>query len=647
MTNSVIGALRVTLGMDSAAFETGLGKASRSAKGFSFEMGRISNDISTKMGSLAATLAAGFAGILGATLATAGRQALGFADDLATAADQVGVNVERFQTLKQSFRALEISGDMFDKSLRSLVTTLGDVQNGTDNAATQALDRMGIKTRILNGEITTTDQLLDAIADSAGIFGSQAEFAASVTDIFGKKAGPQLAAALRNGSSAIKSMEADLRSAGTVLTEQQINKLAEANEVIDRWQENASYRMAIFAADALTSLEKAGAAFDEWIAKRRAEEDRAAKDDNWFFKGLRAYGGSRRAATSRSGPIAMTNPANGADVNRRIGFNVTDPVAPSPSPKPVRMAGGGGGRGTAAASAGGGARAAKEVDEFAKAMQAMQKRAADARAEFDLMEMSLNDIDLVEARLRMEAFRFEQEHGSKWTKLQSEQYREAARELRVWSGETARLMQLQADIASFALPEFDIEASKRALIASMADLPDLSKSELVLPMLDAFSQLAAGVANSMSAMESSLNGFVSSIKKGDIIGIIGNLANLIGAVVGTINGVKSAFGGKIAIPARRAAGGPITRGRPYLVGELGPELVIPNTSGAVIPNRKLRGQSGMRVQVVKGELFDVIVEEISARTSAAQINLAAPGIASMGSTGAVMNMERMRRSRLA
>ena len=46
----------------------------------------------------------------------------------------------------------------------------------------------------------------------------------------------------------------------------------------------------------------------------------------------------------------------------------------------------------------------------------------------------------------------------------------------------------------------------------------------------------------------------------------------------------------------RAIGGPITGGKPYMVGERGPELVVPSRNGTVIPNNQLGG--GQPVQVV-------------------------------------------------
>lgn len=44
----------------------------------------------------------------------------------------------------------------------------------------------------------------------------------------------------------------------------------------------------------------------------------------------------------------------------------------------------------------------------------------------------------------------------------------------------------------------------------------------------------------------------------------------------------------------RASGGPVDAGKPYLVGEKGPELMIPRTSGLVVPNEKLRASGSER-----------------------------------------------------
>lgn len=42
----------------------------------------------------------------------------------------------------------------------------------------------------------------------------------------------------------------------------------------------------------------------------------------------------------------------------------------------------------------------------------------------------------------------------------------------------------------------------------------------------------------------------------------------------------------------RAEGGPVSAGSPYIVGEKGPELFVPRSSGSIVPNSRLAGSSG-------------------------------------------------------
>ena len=67
----------------------------------------------------------------------------------------------------------------------------------------------------------------------------------------------------------------------------------------------------------------------------------------------------------------------------------------------------------------------------------------------------------------------------------------------------------------------------------------------------------------------------------------------IGGATGDLFKWLGSFGGA------RADGGPVTAGRPYLVGERGPEIVVPKTAGTVLPNGT--GLAG-------GNTFNVIVQ---------------------------------------
>ena len=51
------------------------------------------------------------------------------------------------------------------------------------------------------------------------------------------------------------------------------------------------------------------------------------------------------------------------------------------------------------------------------------------------------------------------------------------------------------------------------------------------------------------------------------------------------------FGGK------KANGGPVSSGKSFLVGEKGPELFVPKSSGTIVPNNQLGGGSSTSVVV--------------------------------------------------
>ena len=68
----------------------------------------------------------------------------------------------------------------------------------------------------------------------------------------------------------------------------------------------------------------------------------------------------------------------------------------------------------------------------------------------------------------------------------------------------------------------------------------------------------------------------------------------INEVIGTIS---SGTSGKIP---GKAAGGPVVGGRPYIVGEVGPELFVPSVSGSITPNNALGGGKVINLTVNAG-----------------------------------------------
>lgn len=96
-----------------------------------------------------------------------------------------------------------------------------------------------------------------------------------------------------------------------------------------------------------------------------------------------------------------------------------------------------------------------------------------------------------------------------------------------------------------------------------------------------------------TAVQSAYNFIVGIINK--IKGLIDSVVNAIKNLPATIaSGLDSLTGGVLGKVTSlfRAEGGPVSGGRPYIVGEVGPELFVPRTSGAVVSNANLASMLG-------------------------------------------------------
>ena len=127
-------------------------------------------------------------------------------------------------------------------------------------------------------------------------------------------------------------------------------------------------------------------------------------------------------------------------------------------------------------------------------------------------------------------------------------------------------------------------------------------------------------------LDGMLNGFVTMLRRmgaellaAEVMKYLGNLSGLGGMTGGGVSGGGSNTGGIIAglagaiggifggggggwmdaagAIAARANGGPVTGGQPYLVGERGPELVVPSSSGNVLNARETAAMGNTQVNM--------------------------------------------------
>lgn len=91
-----------------------------------------------------------------------------------------------------------------------------------------------------------------------------------------------------------------------------------------------------------------------------------------------------------------------------------------------------------------------------------------------------------------------------------------------------------------------------------------------------------------------------SISEGGTYNTLMGIAGIFGAL-GSITGMFGTGGIFAAKP--KASGGPVSANRPYLVGEIGPELFLPNTDGEIVSNAKSRKLMSAAALAGKSQTF--------------------------------------------
>ncbi|UZW54063.1 phage tail tape measure protein [Sphingobium sp. JS3065] len=219
---ALIGALRVTLGLDSAEFEAGTKKARAAAKS---QVSAIQAEFD-KLRNAGAALAQIWAG---SELVAAGKRALDYASSLGEVAQQLGVTTKDLQTYRYAASQAGISQDEMDRGLAKLTRTIGEAKAGSKAQAT-TFRELGVAVEDANGRVYTAGEVIPKLADALSQVKDPATRARIETELFGK-AGQKLDTLLASGSAAVNELRDAAQQLGLVLSDEQIQK---ADETADK-----------------------------------------------------------------------------------------------------------------------------------------------------------------------------------------------------------------------------------------------------------------------------------------------------------------------------------------------------------------------------------------------------------------------------
>lgn len=485
------------------------------------------------------------AAIYGITRAVSG--AIQAGDDLAKFAEKSGMAAEAASELAHAARMSDIDLGTFATGVKKMQVALSQAGSGV-KAPVAALKALGLTFEDL--QVLSPDRQLELIADQISRLKDPADRTRAAVELFGR-AGADLLPMFEQGAAGIRAARTEAQQMGKSFSEDDLRRFQEAD-------------------DAFKRLSQSGSALADTLALKLEPAVTTLADRFRILIG----GGS-----DRENLIAETERRLKALAGAAAAFNsdeierLTEKLEILMNPKSDPLSG----RGRVFKSgpeASGFAAAAGAVREISQALVTAQRIVPGFSNIYSEMLQS-TATDAQKAARAYEAFKVQLQEllasglidGAEFNKRLGAYLDENLKDVEV----TAERLIVAKEKADNLFSTLKDESARQAFTAisdviyNMGDgMDDFAQSAL-----DAFRRILANTLTQQ--LFSLLGGIGGGGSAGGFAGFIGSL-----------------FSGFTSAP-HRAGGGPVSSGRPYMVGEQGPELFVPGSSGAIVPKGAMGG----------------------------------------------------------
>lgn len=553
-------------------------------------------------------LAAGYLSIQGVqALGGFIKRSLDAAAAIGDLANQSNASIKYVQQFRYALAQAGGDAETADDALLKFNKNLGEFRTSGAGPAKQTFEQLGLATRFMNGEFAKTDDALDATLKALMQVPSAADRAAMAADLFGKSAGPQLAEILSSGSQALDDVFKKAEDLGLVLSDDLVKGAKDAGDKLETLETIISTKLTqavvefapeidalvqsfIDAAPEILAVTKELLKFLGVITRAPAEA--ASIQLKTYMLQLNRLQRMKAGVEPSRGPLGyLFEPALiGLDVDAKIAeleakikplqdlINETNKAATD-----LFLNGGEDGWDGTVTVTGHRPRHRGANAAGAAALAAANKRAAD------------------EALRLQDAY---EKAGVSLSRLLDQDI----------AGRTSDLLASGADKAGAVLDAITETANEQRQAFTDALVYAFQSGDLkgaALSFIGFFTErMYRDLANSIyDALFDGAGSFKGSGGGGIFGTIIGAIAGAFGGGGGSglQSGFLSGFG--------RAGGGPVIRGQPYVVGERGRELFIPNTPGQIVSSDRMGGSSYTFAPVINasglsvGELARVVDDQ--------------------------------------
>jgi TP901 family phage tail tape measure protein len=207
-----IGALHITLGMDSAVFESAAKKVTNTLDGLAFKTAAWTSAMTAAGSVIGRSIGGALNGM------TAGfTNAMNSIGDMVDMSQKFGVPVEKLQGLAH---AADLSGTSIEglaKGMQKLAVNMTAIAGGENSGkAASTLSALGLSAMDATGQLKGTDEMLIQLADKFKGMEDGAAKTAMAVNLFGK-AGADLIPMLNLGSAELQKLQEEARNLGLVL----------------------------------------------------------------------------------------------------------------------------------------------------------------------------------------------------------------------------------------------------------------------------------------------------------------------------------------------------------------------------------------------------------------------------------------------
>jgi hypothetical protein len=533
-----IAKLVARLELQSSQFQTELEKTNKKILGFQRQTTASLSKIERSAKEFSRIMTGAIAGIGFGALATGIRNAVSQGDELLRLSKRMGTTVESLSALQYVAKQSDVEFRTLSSSLDTMAKNLGMAADDGGRAK-KAIAELGLDAKKLAG--LTLDSQLESIADAMASVTNPTQRTMIAMQLFGS-AGADLIPVLAGGSAGIRTLKEEAKALGFVLNDSAAKDLAAADEAIKKLTSSYDAFWRTVAVGTVGVAEFLGIMKADDLAATAKEFDSLVERRAEILKRMRALDGKGFSAGFKEAEMEMLKKNLAFIEGKMASINdkrmaMQRQSAPAPNSPAAAITGFDGDANLDAVKT-----TALRFDEFQRQLQ-------DKRA---LREY----IDNLQEAYRSQSALFE---------ASDKGISESIGQTMDMIGDGLDEITIKSEETFNGMSEF-AKAGAANMQGHFADFLFDPFSNGVKGMLKGF----VDTIRRMAAEAAAARVFESLFGKNDGKG--GGAAGMLGGFL------SSMFGGA------RANGGPVSAGKAYLVGERGPEMFMPGSSGSIAPN---------------------------------------------------------------